>query len=486
MNILTANLKHLYQRRGLWLVYVFIVLLTLPNIMMLKRIPLGRDNMYILLIIFMMLFVGNIFASVQIEVLNKPLSYCLPGHRKINRQFLFLVGIIVSLLYSLPIFLYPGRDFEQLTIMVMSAFFASLTIYCLSVWSSFLSVRANIMVAFFPLTLFAGMFFRLDKVLWDMLVYYPAIFIISGILSSILVWKQLGNDGIARRFCTKPIIGFGSAWDINKMQKLVQARLAEKGDKIFRTAPAVEQFFLGRMMQCKALSIGRYIWGSLYKTLGPALSAGQTILFQIMIFALLMCFMGYMEGYAKSSTSASFMLFFLPCMMTIFVQLPFYSSQLIAGGRKERFYSTMTVIAAIILIVTVVIAMLTALAQPLEKVLPEITLRGQQFSFKAPEIRLLFVPLLIMPISFILNVLIRQKFILFMLTIMIFSMSFPIFMSVGFRAMKTKTPHPVEAWLAAAMNPITIAVLIVLSWFILAVVLYYVCAKRPLAGQGKG
>jgi hypothetical protein len=482
MSILTANLKHLYQRRGLWLVYVFLGLITIPNIMMklkLKSKHIESNDMSVLLPIFIILFAGYMFASTQIEVFNKPFTYCLPGHRKVTRWFLFLVGIVISLLYSQLIFLYPGRD---LTIMALSAFFALLTIYCLSVWTSFLSARGggNILLAFSPLILVAGVFLGLGKVLWDVLVNYPAVYIISGVLSSILVWKQLGDDDIARRFCTKPIIGFGNAWDINKMQRLVRARYTEKGDKMFRNAPAVEKFFLGRMMQCNALSTGRYLWGSLYKTLGPNLSMGRAILFQIMIFVLLLCFFGYMDGYMKRSSLASYMLFLMPCMIAIFIQLPFYSSQLISGGRRERFYSTLAVIAATILIITAAILMLTALAQPLEKVLPEITLRGQQFPFQAPDMRFFFVPLLIMPFLFILNILFRHKLVLFMLTIMIFSMSFP--MLTLALPKTTQAPAPAETWL----NPVTIAALIVLFWLILTAVLHYVCRKWPLTGQGRG
>ena len=485
MSILTVNLKHLYQRRGLWLFYAFMGLITFPITIIISAKAFKHTYMYLLFMIYMIFFAGYMFASTQIEVFNKPFTYCLPGHRKIARLFLFLVGIMISLLYSLPVFLYPSQALEQLTMMVLSAFFALLTLYCLSVWTTFLSTRGrNVLLVFLPLIFVVGVFLRLEIVLWKLLAYYPAIFIISGILSSILVWKQLGDDGIARRFCTKPIIGFAGAWDRDRMQRLSRARIAEKGDKIFRAAPLVEQFFLGRMEQCKDLGIGRYLWGSLYKTLGPALSMGRAILYQIMSFVLLMCFFGYMDGYMKRSSSASFMLFIMLCMITIFIQLPFYSSMLIAGGRKERFFSTMAVIAAIILIVTAAILMLTALAQPLEKVMPEITLRGQQFPFQAPDMRLFFVPLLIMPILFILNILIRQKFILLMVTIMIFAMSFPIFMLASHNV--PQTPHPVEAWLAAALNPVSIAALIVLSWLILTAVLHYVCTRRPLTGQGKG
>jgi hypothetical protein len=482
MSILTANLKHLYQRRGLWLIYIFMGLITLPTIVMkYKSKNIDSNDMSLLFMIYIIFFAGFMFASTQIELLSKPLTYCLPGHKKIARWFLLLVGIAISLLYSLLIFLYQDRDFGQLTIMALSAFFALLTLYCLSIWNSFLSVRGNVFLAFLPMILFVGAYFKFGNVLWNMLINYPVIFVISGILSCILVWKQLGDDGLARRYCTKPIIGFSGAWDKEKMQRLAQARFAEKGDKIYRAAPLVEQFFLGRMMKYKVLSSGRYIWGSLYKTLGPALSRGRTILYQVIPFVFLMCIFGYIDGFATSSSSASFMLFIMPCIMAVFIQLPFYSNMLIAGGRKERFYSTMAVIVAVILIVTAVFVTLTALAQPLEKVLPEITLHGRQLSFKVPYMKLFFVPLLIMPIFFILNILIRRKFILFIMTIMFCSMAFSILaLPRGYN-----TPSPAQDWLTT-LNPVYMVVAIVLVWLIMAAAVRYVCMKRPLAGQGRG
>ncbi len=487
MSIFTANLKHFYQRRGLWLVYAWIGSMLSFNIMIWRNDPKNSIYMSMFMLIFLLYFLGYIAVTMQIEILNKPFTYCLSGHRKIARKFLLLAGLSVSLLFSLPFLLYPGLDLGRLLIVVLSAFSVFLSGYWISVGVNLLIYNRVKWAGFLYFILFGGMFlgFIYCKVLGDMILRFPALFIAIGMFCSIFAWLQLGDDSLARRYCAKPILGLAGAWDRDRMQRLSRARIAEKGDKIFRDAPWVEQFFLGRMMQSKVLSTGRSIWGSLYTTFGPNLSMGRAILYQTMIFVLLLCFLGYIDGYMKRSSSASFMLFIMPCMITIFIQLPFYSSLLIAGGRRERFFSTMTVIAATVLIVTVAILMLTALAQPLEKVMPEIILRGQKFTFQAPDIRLSFVPLLIMPIFFILNILIRQKFILFMLTIMIFSMSFPILMLVGHRTMQAPPPHPVEAWLAAAMNPVTIAALIVLSWLILTAVLHYVCTKRPLTGQGR-
>jgi uncharacterized membrane protein len=107
MSILTANLKHLYQRRGLWLVYAFFIVPMFLVIIAMLHKPEAGKGMFTLFLLLAFI-IGFITASLSIEVMNKPFSYCLPGHRKTVRQFIFLIGIAVSLLGS-PLFLaYPG------------------------------------------------------------------------------------------------------------------------------------------------------------------------------------------------------------------------------------------------------------------------------------------------------------------------------------------------------------------------------------------
>jgi hypothetical protein len=481
MSILTANLKHLYQRRGLWLVYAFLGSVSLPGIMMISmaKKPKAGDGMFVMFVMWTMVIVGIAAATIQIEVLSKPFSFCLPGHRKIARKFMLLAGLIVSLSYSLIFLRYPGLDLWQLLPVVLSAFSALLVFYWFGIVVTFLTnnqIGRNQVrwAGLLPFILIVGMFFGLLKILENMIIEFPMLFITIGILSSVLAWRWLGDDSIARQYCAKPVLGTFGAWDRSKMQKFSQASIAVKGDKIFRKAPQVEQFFLARMLKCSAFGVGRYIWGGLYKAFGPALSQGMSNQFLgAFIFFLVLSFFGYMDGYMGNEMKMMVMLFIMPCIAVIVVQLPFYSSMLIAGGRRERIFTSMTLFVTIAILITTAVTVLAAMTILMEKILPDITLWGQTFTFKAADLRLFFIPLLIIPLGFIFNLVFYQKaFYRIVFLMLAFMLLFPLMMILSKE-------------LSMMLISVRVITGIVLSWFILTVFLWYVCMKRSLTGQSR-
>jgi MFS family permease len=128
MSVLTVNLKHLYQRRGLWLFYVIVVLFALAGIAILFDDTKAGQGRFVGLIVLAFV-VGLLLAVLPIEVLSKPFSYCLPGHRKMVRKFVFCVGIVFNIFGSLLFFVCPSLNAGQLILAVCSAFFAGLISY---------------------------------------------------------------------------------------------------------------------------------------------------------------------------------------------------------------------------------------------------------------------------------------------------------------------------------------------------------------------
>ena len=56
-------------------------------------------------------FWGLLTTVLQKEILTKPVSFCLPGHREIPRQFIFRIGFVVNGLLGLVFLAHPGLDF---------------------------------------------------------------------------------------------------------------------------------------------------------------------------------------------------------------------------------------------------------------------------------------------------------------------------------------------------------------------------------------
>ncbi len=96
MNILHANLKHLYQRKGFWLIALGLGLFVPIGIM---AIVDGRQSSFMVFAAWIYIAAG-FTSALQVEVLTRPFSWSLPGHAGIPAKFLFCIGISVSLFWS--------------------------------------------------------------------------------------------------------------------------------------------------------------------------------------------------------------------------------------------------------------------------------------------------------------------------------------------------------------------------------------------------
>jgi len=470
MSILTVNLKHLYQRRGLWLVYAFLGLFVFSSIVMPLEHPEAGKGLYIGLVALAFV-IGLLAAALPIDVLTKPFSYCLPGHRKVVRRFILWVGVIANLLGSLLFLIYPGLHSGQLVLVVCSAFCAGLISYWLSVWLAFGIRNSAAFIGLLPLVIFGGIFLDLHIIIERAIVGNPFGVILVGVLSSVLAWLWLGSADWARRYCAVPWIGFFDAWNRDKMQRYRRVRAAIKWDKLKKhPSPWVETFFLGRMNRHDYIGAGRYIWGGLYTTFGIALSqlSQWKAAFSGAFLALvLVCFLGYMGH------GGTFILFFMPGLMIAQMPLPVYSSMLISGGRNERYRGAMTLVITTAVLITALVTIIAALSVPLATIMPDITLRGNTFTFHAMIIELFFIPLLMIPIVFTIQLIFYRKPIFMMLLIML------VFMVLFATALFS------HKQLGAGINPTSIVSGVVLSWVLFILVLRYVCMRRCLVGQGR-
>jgi hypothetical protein len=466
MSILTVNLKHLYQRRGLWLVYVCLGFIAFIGIAVSFKHPAARQGQFIGLVVLAFV-VGLLLALLPIEVMSKPFSYCLPSHRKMVRRFVFCVGIVFNLLASLRFLWYPGLNSGQLVLAVCSALFAGLIFYWLGVWLAFGFRNSAALIGFLPLVIFGGAFFGLHATIERSIVGNPPGVILVGVLSSVLAWIWLGDERWARRYCAVPLIGFFDAWNRDKMQKYRQVRLAKKWDKLRKhPSPWVETFFLGRMNRYDYVSTGRYIWGGLYTTFGMALPQWKEAFSGVFLALVLVCFLGYMGPGGRN------ILFIMPVFMIAQMRLPVYSSMLISGGRNERYRCAMTQVITTAVLITALVTIVAALSLPLAAVMPDITLRGSTFTFHAMNIELFFVPLLMIPIVFTIQLIFYRKPILMMLLIMlVFVMLF--ITSISW-----------QKQLISSINPMFIIGGLVLSWGTFLLVSRYICMRRSLVGQG--
>lgn len=466
MSILTVNLKHLYQRRGLWLFYVIVVLFALAGIAVLFADTKAGQGRFIGLIVLAFV-VGLLLAVLPIEVMSKPFSYCLPGHRKMVRKFVFCVGIVFNIFGSLLFFVYPSLNTGQLVLVVCSAFCAGLVSYLLGAALAFAVRNSVAFIGFLPLIIIAGVFFDLHTVLERVIIENPLVVISVGVLSSVVMWFWLGDEGRARRYCSVPWIGFFDVLNPAKIKKISRSRMVGKWDKLKKyTSPRIERFFLGRMNRYDYVSARRYVWGALYAASVVPVLQWNSILAIVIILILNSLLLGYM------GPAATFMFFFMPAIVVGNIRLPVNSSMLISGGRRERFAGTITAVAVAVVPISAVAVVMVALSMLFKTIVPELTLREVTFTYRAISARNLFVPLLITPFAFIIRLIFYRKpvYTISLLMLLIYLMVF--------------TGIVWHKQLGAMINPISIIAMLVLGWGTFVLVSRYVCMRWSLAGKG--
>ena len=113
-------------------------------------------------------------------------------------QFIFSLAVVVNFLASLLFLMYPGLNAGQLVLVVCSAFFAGMIFFWLGVGFAF-SVGNLGWIGFLPMIIFGGAFFGLHRVLERVIIEIPFGVILVGILSSVMAWIRLGDEGWARK-----------------------------------------------------------------------------------------------------------------------------------------------------------------------------------------------------------------------------------------------------------------------------------------------
>jgi len=472
MSILRANLKHLYQKRSFWFIGLFFGTFAFLIIMVLIEAVTENKQGRFFAPAILMFFVGTFIATLPIDVLTKPFSYCLPGHRKIPREFLSFVGLPLSFLWSLSFLFYPDLNIVKTILACLSAFSIFTTFYWLGVWFVFRFRNWGVVFALLPLLALGNMWLNMSVFVDHTIVENSLPMILLGGLVNYLAWRYWGRPNLARRYCGILWIGAFDAWNKEKMSKYKLARLAERDKKkpgSFRISSNVERFFISRIDRAETGSLPQYIWGALYKTFGVMISQQRQDCWRfLMLIPPILCFLCYMPGGGKN------IIFLMPGIMVVHVSLWVYSSLLICDGRRQRFWSALTLAVTTGILVTVVVVLLAVATHLLEGIMPQLTVKGHDFAFKALNMKFSLVPLLMIPVTLTMGLIFYKKPMLAMLFVIVLFQI--LFFLIVFQNLKN-CPVPIGS--------VHVIIAFVCSWAMFVAVLRYVCMKGSLVGQGK-
>jgi len=472
MSILTTNLKHLYQNHGLWLWHL-LTLCQMPMIFLFLREGSQRYLGYLLISYCFGFMVGH----VQREILSKPFSFCLPGHSHIPQKFILWIGLVVNGLLGFVFLRYPGMQFPYVILVILAGSVVGMAFYLLFAGLTLSSLERNgflstIVVA----TVFAGHYLKWDLIIQEMIVTSPLIVISSGLLLCWLAWKWPYRQSLSRKYCGKITPGLFSGWDREKMSKLKQARLAEKEKEkpnLIRISSGMEGFFVSRIGHAETGSLHQYIWGALYQTFGAIIAQERQNIQRLLILILpILCLLCYIPPIGAGKN----IMFLIPGVMFVYMSLPVYSSLSVSGGRRQRFWSAMTLAVTSGIFVTVAVASLAMVTHPLETIMPQLTISGYECTFNAIDLNLCFVPLLMIPITLTIGLIFHKKPMLsFLFVILLFQISFVV---MGMVKNSMIMDHK-------KIGPAHIIIMLILSWTIFIAVLRYISMRCRLVTQNK-
>ncbi len=469
MSPLTANLRHLYQRKGLWLFYTLIPLMMLPMVhMMVSHVrrtgDVGRGIFaYPLLIAFLS---GTFIANHVVDLLACPFSFCLPDHQRAARRFLVIVGAVVSVLSAMVFMVYPGQDWPVRLTAVAAA--ACATFACF--WLATVTAAPRTVGRGVPglaglwvwLLVLVGLYYDLHTALVDAIFAGRLSLFAACLLIVVLAWSKWGSRDLARQFCgILRATGFDIG-DVERVRRMSQMRWAAKGTRVGLFERSTERFFLSRVTGHHALGAARVVWGGLYATFGGIGTTGPG---RILIGALIMAlYFGYL-----GSQMSWFVFVFISIMAGWWMQHPVYSVMSVPQGRRERFLvgigaSLMgCVIAACVLGVGLLI---TCLAVPIA---PPIPVKSAVIQFQVMQPWGLWVPWAILPTVQVIRLIWPRRWWIGMIVCLAFA---PIV------SITAGSPDLLHLWTLPV-----IAGMIIASWCVFVAVLRWVCFRRDLVIQ---
>jgi len=475
MSILWVNLKHLYQKRSFWFLGLFFGSVAFGvAVAITEAVAKNKQGVFSAPVLWMLL-VSTFIATLPIDVLTKPFSYCLPGHRNIPRKFLFFIGLVLSFLWSLSFLFYPDLNFVKTIMACLSAFSTFTVFYWLGAWCVYKFKNWSILIALLPLLILGDKPLNMSVFIEHTIVESPLSMILLGGLVNFLAWSYLGKSNLARRYCGVMWMGAFDVWNKEKLFKFQQTRLAEKDKKkpnSMRISSGVEGFFVFRISRAETGSLRQYIWGSLYKSFGITLSQqwwGWILPFTIIL--PIPCFLCYIPGDGKN------FMFFMPGMMVVLMNLWVYSSLSVSGGRRQRFWSALTLAVTTGIFITVVVVLLAMSTQLLARIMPQLTVGGQEFTFNALNMNLSFAPFLMAPVALTIGLIFHKKPILTMMLLVMVLFQIPF--ALYFVGKLTITSWPVQ------IGPVHVMIMLLCSWAVFIVVLRYISMRCCLVSQGR-
>lgn len=341
MSILTANLKHLYQRRALWLFYPFVALL-LPA-MALGSFHGGSRAPALLLVAV----IGLILGSGQRDVISRPFSFLLPRHGGVVPRQALLQSVLFGALVPLCWLRLTDVPLGQHLAVLLAAWLLGMACYLAGTLGSFSFPFVAPFLGFVPLVIFASIMLAIPPVLDTAIHDFPlrtGAVALAGIAGA---WHFLRRRDLARHWALQRAIAFFDEFNFAKANQYHLWRRAQKTkNQPEPGSPALVRVLLAGIAACSPQDLRRYICATWYEWFGLVTAKRWFSMF--LTWPVLVVFMGYLSGGTNSV-----ILFVMPVIMVASLRRTYLATYLPAG-RAQRHLAAV----AGMLIVTVLTSVL--------------------------------------------------------------------------------------------------------------------------------
>ena len=468
MSPLTANLKHLYQYRLLWL-YHLTLLMTIPSLFekMIKADTSGFQlGSSLLMICLYGLWVGSVMAGTT----AKPLTFCLPDHSRKLRKMLFLVWLLMAIISLLIISMryLSGIQIDP------PIFIAYMALMSLSFWLGVAAIIKKLQLSFIFILIFAlGLMLFKDTgtIVMTAFVNHPFLTALACGIPSYVIFHATGSRNNHRLLCASPWIGLG----INQKsrQQLVKQSWMYINTKNSITKPVelFDIFFTERIRSTPRSGLMAHLWGQVYLLTAPIFSHWKWLwapfLFTYVVFVLFPCFVVRMQAPASYGYDAIILIFFSTLFSIFFTNQRFKNFQI--AGRRIHFFRGFVVLITTMCLSLGFLGGSILLFNFLSTVFPVITLSGTPYTIVSIPPFLLIIPLVMVPLFGGLFVLFRGVELKIALGV---ASLFALFVSLsGMPAMETIPPF---------LNFLIVMITAGITWGFHLAILYYTSMKGSL------
>jgi hypothetical protein len=397
MRVLLANLKFFYRCRRLWPTYA------VWGPFVLFAVGTAQLHHAVFIVLVALAFpAGSGVAAVQMELVPKPFTFCLPGHRDNIRRLIFLVGSGISVVGGLYFALVHGVSDGSPVRFVLTAclglcFTGALYLIATAcAWGFGSALVGPGVLPVVGTVLLAEYGLNVD----DILLRYPLRVILLGLFITIAVWQRLSHPAWFRNRCAKPVLTslslpsfFGNPSFAEELRQI------DASVNVPQPHPAVDRYLLDRIRGCRPSEPAKYLWGMVYTTLLPLalllIAKWRKVVLGMFLWFVPVLAVGYMPPLASA--------FFFFALLTILAigstaGSPLFSHTLISAGRRERFYVTMISMSIFAPLSAIVLISLVLGLNALGSLFPEVPLGSLVLTFRRFPVWYPLLSMIILPV----------------------------------------------------------------------------------------